>query len=318
MAFNQDQDGSGYEPPDPPPNQPNQPNQGWQTPKKFYSDYKSMDAWFSFLKDQYGAQNSARGGGFLSGGNAYRGNLQGVVDAFNKNTGKTAKVVSGDKIDFGNGAMDVITSDGDWWYSGGANGAQANGGQNVNGTNPNFPPSGAPGGVPGGAPPGGPPGVSDELYKMLLDRAHQGTTINPNDPNIRQQVDPYAAQVERSSRNYLADAAEGLGANANMTGERRLAAEHSGQQTGMFQSQLIGREIDARRTEIQSALAQLGGQLTADQQLALQRELGYMNDATQRYGLSNNYNLGMANANLGSDYFNWATSPSNPANWPKS
>lgn len=303
----QDDQNDGFTPPDPPPNQP-PPTTPPPSPK-FYANYKPMDAWFSFLKDQYGAQDSARGGGFLSGGNAYRGNLQGVVDAFNKNTGKNARVVSGDKIDFGQGTMDVITSDGDWWYSGGVNGAQANGGQNLEGTNNMGGGSGGPG--PGGA---SLSGISQQLYDQLLQRAHQGTQVDANDPNIRQQVDPYAASIERDRRNYLADAAEGMGANANMAGENRLSAEHAGQAKGMFQSQLIGREIDSRRQEIQSALTQLGGQLTNDQQQALQRELGYLNDATQRYGLTNTYNLGMANANNANNWFNWATDPTNPAN----
>lgn len=296
-----------FEPPDQ-PTTPTAPTTPAKDPLKFYAGYKPMDAWNSFLQDQYGAKQSARGAGFYSGGNQYLGNLQGTVDAFNKNTGKQARVVSGDKIDFGQGAMDVITSDGDWWYSGGANGAQANGGQNVNGTN-----SGA-AGTGSGGPSGGPAGVSAELYRMLLERAHQGTQINPNDPNIQQQVTPYAAQIERQRRNYLADAAEGSGANANLTGEARLASEHAGQATGLFQGQLVGRELDNRRTEIQNALSQLGSQLTADQQQALQRELAIMNDATSRYGISTNYDLGKSKAGLDNDYFNWETNPANPKN----
>lgn len=142
-------------------------------------------------------------------------------------------------------------------------------------------------------------GVKDALYQMLLNRANQGTMIDQNDPNIRQQVDPYKAQVERQRSKYLADTAESSGPLANMQGEKRLTAAQAGQATGQFQSQLIGREIQSRRDEIQQALTQLGGQLTSDQQLALQKELGYLDDATRRYGLTNDYTLGQGQLALG-------------------
>jgi hypothetical protein len=180
-----------------------------------------------------------------------------------------------------------------------------------------FPPTS---GLPTNPPP--PPGVSKELYDMLLARAKQGTTIDRNDSNIRQQVDPYAAAQERARRNYLADAAEQLGPTANLRGESRVAMERAGQATGAFEGQLIGRELENRRSEIQHALDSLGNRLTEDQRIALQKELGYLSDATQRYGIDsnerqNNAQVGLGRDRLGLDYseLDWRMDPRNPSNY---
>jgi hypothetical protein len=128
-------------------------------------------------------------------------------------------------------------------------------------------------------------GRSDDLYKLLMERATQGTAVNRNDPNIRAQVDPVVAQQERASRNYLDEIAERSGPLANMQGERRLAAERSGQAAGAFESEVIGREIAARRDEIAQALQLYGSRLTADQQMGLQRELASLEAALSREGM---------------------------------
>lgn len=166
-------------------------------------------------------------------------------------------------------------------------------------------------------------GVSGELYDMLMSRAKQGTQIDRNDPNIRQQVDPYTAQVERQRRDYLADVAERGGPLANINSERRLSAERAGQASGLFEAQLIGRELDSRRQEIMHALDSLGGRLSEDQRIALQRELGHLNDATQRYGIDKGaetawgqIGLGRDQLGLGYQEFDWLRDPSNPRNIP--
>lgn len=117
----------------------------------------------------------------------------------------------------------------------------------------------------------------DELYNTLMQRSNQGLNINAQtDPNIRQQADPYAAQVERERRRYMADTAERMGPLANIQGESRLASERAGQASGLFESQLIGREMQARRDEIAQALASRQGMLSQEQQLAMQRELAQL------------------------------------------
>lgn len=125
-------------------------------------------------------------------------------------------------------------------------------------------------------------GQSDALFKLLMERATQGTAVDRNDPNIRAQVDPVVAQQERASRNYLDDLAERSGPLANLQGERRLAAERSGQAAGAFESEVIGREMAGRRDEIMQALQLYGNRLTVEQQLAMQQELAQLNASLQR------------------------------------
>jgi hypothetical protein len=84
-----------------------------------------------------------------------------------------------------------------------------------------------------------------------------------------------------------------------LQGEARLASERTGQASGLFESQLVGREIEARRQEIQSALSGVQGLLTAEQQMALQRELGYLDDATRRMGISTAASTAASGQNLG-------------------
>lgn len=148
------------------------------------------------------------------------------------------------------------------------------------------------------------------LYNILLSRAQQGTQIDGTDPNIRQQADAYSANAQRASRNYLSDLAEKAGPYANLRGEQRLQAERLGQATGSFEAQLIGNELMARRQEIQNALSQMGSMLSVDQQNALQRQLGILDNAIAQQSLGNNLlstllgnQLGWANLNSNNDQF---------------
>lgn len=126
----------------------------------------------------------------------------------------------------------------------------------------------------------------NDLINLLVGRATQSLNIDRNDPVIRAQADAYAANEERARRNYLADLAERSSPLANLQGETRMSAERVGQRTGDFEAQLMGRELDARRQEILSALQQWGSLLTADQQMQLQRELAQIDDATKRLGIN--------------------------------
>ncbi len=142
------------------------------------------------------------------------------------------------------------------------------------------------------------------LFDELQRRFQQSETPSANDPVIRRQADTYSANTERSKRNYLADLAESSGPNANLLGETRLANEHAGQANAGFEAELVGREVAARRDEIQQALTQFGSLLTAEQQMALQKELAQLNDQLQRTSLSQqgqqfNANLSQQNAQFG-------------------
>lgn len=287
-----------------PQNQPQAPQQQQSNP---FNYEQARDAWMSgrYSRDEAGASQWANEHGIQYGGGdtITLPNGGGQIDILGNWAG-------------GKGNGQAVTNN---WTPAGGNGPNPNG-QPIGGGSAGFtgfPPTS---GTPTNPPP--PPGVSAELYNLLLTRAKQGTTIDRNDPNIRQQVDPYAAAQERARRNYLADAAEQLGPNTNLRGEQRLAMERAGQASGLFESQLLGRELENRRAEIQNALDSLGNRLTADQQLALQKELGYLNDATQRYGIDKNAQtaqgqLELGRQNLGLNYseLDWRMDPRNPANW---
>lgn len=121
-------------------------------------------------------------------------------------------------------------------------------------------------------------GTGDDLIAQLMQRAQQSITPSRTDPTIRAQADAYSANVDRASRNYVSDVAEREGPYGNIEGYRRMAAERAGQASGAFEAELLGREQDARRGEVQNALGQWGGLLSGDLGMGLQRELGYMNN----------------------------------------
>ena len=124
---------------------------------------------------------------------------------------------------------------------------------------------------------------ANSLYDLLMQRAGQSLNIDRNDPIIRNQSDNYAAMQERAMRNYLGNVAEQSGPNANISAERRSAAEKQAQATSGFEAQLMGNELGARRGEIAQALSGAQGFLTNQQQMALQELLGQLGLAQQAY-----------------------------------
>lgn len=238
----------------------------------------ARDSWMSgrYSKDEAGAAQWARDFGIqYNGGDTISlPNGGGMIDILGNWAG-------------GKGNGQAVTQN--WTPAGG------------NGPNPNGVGSGGgPGGIGGGGGGfGGNSALRDELIKTLLERSKQSLNIDAStDPNIRNQVDPFEAAQQRQSRNFLADMAEKHGPGANLTGEARVASEHAGQATAGYQGQLIGQEINSRRQEIQNALTSMQGYLSDQDRLALQQELGHLNDATARLGLSNQYDLGMRNLGL--------------------
>ena len=208
------------------------------------------------------------------------------------------KSTSGDNIRLPNGQLvDVIGDAGPTsasrnlktWQVEGAGGGGFGGGGSSAGSSFSSSSSGI-SGIPSGA--------GTELYNMLLSRAKQGTAIDSNDPNIRQQVDPYSAQVEREKRNYLADTAERRGPLANLQGEARLASERAGQASGLFEAQLIGRELQSRRDEIAQALESMRGMLSQEQQLAMQRELSQLDASIRNRQISSGNDQFMSSLGL--------------------
>lgn len=168
-----------------------------------------------------------------------------------------------------------------------------------------------------------------DLYNTLLSRSNQSLSVGANDPTIRAQTDAYSAAQDRSSRDYLSNLAEKAGPYANLRGETRLASEQAGQNTAGFQAQLMGNELEARRTEIQNALMQMGGILSKDQSTALQAELANLDAALKRQGLAlqgqqigNQNSQFYANLGQGQDQFlrqlalnQWIAGDNSNLNW---
>lgn len=124
---------------------------------------------------------------------------------------------------------------------------------------------------------------SNSLYDTLLNRANQSLNIDSQDPIIANQLNAFNANQTRQNRHYLEGVAEKAGPQANLAGETRMANERAAQAGGQFQAELMGRELQARRGEIQNALAQMGSFLTDEQRMGLQRELANLDNAYRYY-----------------------------------
>lgn len=228
--------------------------------------------WLNWINSTYGKSGS-RGGGFADLPQGQ--NLSGVVDRFNKETGRGAKFIggaSGDQVDFGQGAQDALTAEGQLWldHDPGNPGGMKGGGGGGGGT------GSISGSAVGGSGMGDMSGKSNALYDLLMKRASQSLEIDPNDPVIKGQTDAYDAQGQQARRNYLSASAEAEGAYGNAAGESRRSAEELGKSTGAFQAAAMERQQNARRQEIEHALSGAAGLLTEEQRLSLQEELSKM------------------------------------------
>lgn len=132
-----------------------------------------------------------------------------------------------------------------------------------------------------------PGGRSDSLYDTLLGRSGQSLNVNGQDPIIASQVQSFRADQERGARNAIDAQAESQGPQANLGSERRLASEHAAQATGGMRAQLMQNELNARRTEIQNALTQMGGMLSEQQKLALQEKLSLIDAQLRQQQITN-------------------------------
>lgn len=283
---------------------------GWDTGK--LNDPNKHDAKYDWLRAVQ-----------MAGGNK---DLNKVVDIYNKiggQYGESAKYSgTGDKVDFTggneNGSVDVLfDQEGkreDLWapQGGGGNESVPGASSGLGGVSPamqalmsrmggNTGVSGGAGFLGGGTTPGGLGGVSagggglvpgltdrnNTLWGILSGRQGQSLDVNPKDPIIAGQVNSFRAEQERGLRNQLSQQAESQGPSANLNSEKRMGAERVAQTTGNMQGQLMQSELGARRQEIQNALSQMGGMLSQDQQLALQRELGLIDANLRQQGVTN-------------------------------
>jgi hypothetical protein len=268
-------------------NQPNRSNQNQPPQATDYSGYVPPQTQGPFTQERWTpAQPPSAPPAQPFDRSNFRDDINGAANAYDvlNKYGLTADKAGRVTLPTGE-IMDVIQGAG----AGGTKGQWMGVGETHNGQTTYYPPAGS-GGAGGGGAAVPSAAAQDpmvgELLARLKARADQSLNINAaTDPNIRQQADPYAANLERQRRNYLNAQAERLGPNADLTNERRLTAEQTGQQAGQYESGLVGNEVAARREEIQNALTQMGGLLTDQQRMALQKELADMNDATQRYSI---------------------------------
>lgn len=140
---------------------------------------------------------------------------------------------------------------------------------------------------------------SDALYAQLQEGARQSLNIDRNDPIIRQQADAFSANQERARRNYISDTAEAAGPYANIQGEKRMASERYGAETGAFEAKLYGQELMARRAEIADRLKMMAGMLSGEQIQALQRDLALMDQQIKEQQVA----MGLRGQDLDNDQF---------------
>jgi hypothetical protein len=122
----------------------------------------------------------------------------------------------------------------------------------------------------------------------LMSRLTQPTTIDTNDPAFRKQADTYAAASERARRNAVSDAAEAAGpyGTGALQGQQRMLTENAAQQQAGFEADLVGREIQNKRDEVQNALTSMTGLLSQDQQNALQLQLAQLDAQLKQLGIT--------------------------------
>jgi hypothetical protein len=256
------------------------------------------DQWLHFISQHYSTGASPNGAGFLGGGNAHRGNLQPVVDAFNQQTGGQARVVGEDMVDFGYGPVDVVTASGDWWMqqpagTGGAGGGS--GGSGGDGGTPSF--------AGGGAGANG--GLSDfqaQVRAMILEElAKAQTPVDPNDPTLVASMDAARNEGSRMStleRNALAERgyAQG-GLNTGMVGQQiQQSAERNAVGLGGLRATLMTRLYENKRSQLASLLQMATASGDAESARAIQWQMAQLNATIQRERMG--LDAGMFEANL--------------------
>ncbi len=126
------------------------------------------------------------------------------------------------------------------------------------------------------------------FFDTLMGRLDAVPNVDPNDPTIKAETDAFSANRTRSNRDYLSAAAEKGGTGANTDAIARSLAESGGQATGAFQAGLMDQERQARRGQIQNILSLGSSYLTAEQSLALQKELHDMDLSQRAYEFDTN------------------------------
>lgn len=314
----------------------------------------SNQGFLDWATQKFGA-SPTRGSGFVD---LPQGQLQQVLAQYAAATGNTASFQggpSGDRVDFGQGQQDALTSGGQIWNAQGGGGSPApagagGGGGPVGdwgpgGTTPGIKPLAAQAQNPfqpvnviqqpfqaqtpitGNAPqaqsgPGvtaqsvqgpqdfqgvqanqldpttGQPqsAVDVERRKKLLDMLHapQGP-VDLTDPNIQSQSVAFSSARNRAAtqqRNALAERAAASGLNSGGAGSGSFDSglnsiyESAGRDIAGNDSALIGKEVDARRTQLMQALQMANSVGAQDEANQLQTALANLDASQQTQGLN--------------------------------
>lgn len=145
---------------------------------------------------------------------------------------------------------------------------------------------------------------SQDIYRnALIAQMTQDPIPGRDDAAVRAQVDPYRAAMDRQVNQQVRADAERAFASGQDYGnpERLAAAERAGQQSGLFESQIVGRELQNRRDQIKEAIQQFGSTLSGDQMRALQKQLADLDAQIKRESLAQSGSLGAQDIGLRRD-----------------
>lgn len=240
----------------------------------------SQQGFLDWATQKYGA-DPTRGGGFVNA--QAGGGLQKMAQEYAAATGNTANFLggpSGDRVDFGQGASDALTSGGQVWNPGGGGGSAGAGGAGAGGI----------GGGPGGS------DFQSQVRAMLMARMKKDTgSVDANDPYISEPMMAAKLEAERgqqSERNALAErayASGDLGSNSLQQGIQQ-SAERNAVGLGSLKANLISKEYQSRRSDLNEAMQQALASGDAELARSMQMQIAQLDAVIKREG----YGINMA------------------------
>lgn len=160
-------------------------------------------------------------------------------------------------------------------------------------TNPNQVQN-TPGTVGGTTAQGAPTTVAQSFQQQLINRLNPGP-VSASDPSVAPAIEANKLAEQRnmeSGRNLLAERAAKGGYGGNFeTGLTGLAQDRAARE-GQFAGQAVQHASDLQNQNILAALGLSSNLLTGNANRDQASELAHMGDATQRYGIDTQGNLG--------------------------
>lgn len=243
--------------------------------------------WLNWINSAYG-QSKSRGTGFadLPQGTT----LEQAIARYNQETGANAKYLggpSGDRVDFGQGATDALTSGGQLWSDYGAmSGAPRAGASGV---------GGAAGGVGGVGAAGGAGGAGGNDFQaqtraLLLERLKQaGSPLDPNGGGIGEAMAGARLEADRASQMERTALAERRAASGDTSGSLQQGIQQSAERNavglGSLRATLIQKEYAAKRQEMENLLQLATASGDAQAARDVQVQLANLDATVRREGL---------------------------------